>query len=72
MAITHCICSDVSFAELKEVADAKQITDWEKLQQDRPFGRSCKLCVPYVKQMLLDGRTVFTEPIIEPTPLPGK
>ena len=65
MAITHSICSSVSFAELKKTADAEGITDWEKLREVRPFGLSCKLCVPYVKQMLIDGRTVFTQSIIE-------
>jgi bacterioferritin-associated ferredoxin len=65
MTVKRCICSDVTFAELKEVADAKSITTIEKLQQDRPFGRSCKLCIPYVRQMLKDGTTEFHRVITE-------
>jgi len=65
MAVIRCVCSNVTFSELKETADAKSITTVEKLQQDRPFGRSCKLCIPYVKQMLRDGTTVFHRIITE-------
>lgn len=64
MAIRRCVCSLVTFAELKIIADKKGITTLEKLQQDCPFGRSCKMCLPYVRQMLLDGTTVFERPII--------
>jgi len=65
MAVTHCICSMVSFSELKGIADEHNIKAVEELQRVKAFGRSCKLCVPYVRQMLRDGRTSFEAPIIE-------
>ncbi|MBT4603938.1 MAG: (2Fe-2S)-binding protein [Bacteroidetes Order II. Incertae sedis bacterium] len=65
MAIKSCICSNVSFVELKAIADQKKVKSIYEIQQDRPFGRSCKLCIPYVRQMLKDGRTSFDEVITE-------
>ena len=65
MAVTHCICSMVSFLELKNIADKHNIKTVEELQHVKAFGLSCKLCIPYVRQMLQDGRTVFEAPIIE-------
>ncbi len=65
MAVTHCICSSVSFVELKNIADEHKIKTIEELRRIKPFGLSCKLCVPYVRQMLRDGRTAFDTPIIE-------
>lgn len=65
MAVTRCICSMVSFSELKTIAEEHNIKEVEALQRVKPFGLSCKLCVPYVRQMLRDGRTVFETPIIE-------
>ena len=59
--ITHCVCHEVSFAELKAHADACGIRDLDKLKQDRPFGRSCGSCLPYVQKMPEDGTVVFNE-----------
>ncbi len=59
MRVYRCVCDDVTFAELKKLAETKNVSTLEKLQQDRPFGRSCGLCVPYVRRMLEDGITEF-------------
>lgn len=59
--ITHCLCFDISFAELKKIADKKQAHTLEELQGYEEFGKRCRLCHPYVKRMLKTGETVFTE-----------
>lgn len=65
MPVTQCICSQVTFAALKKLASEKNAKSIEDLQKIRPFGLSCKLCIPYIRQMLKDGRTEFSETIIE-------
>ena len=57
--VTRCVCFDVSFAEMKEVADANGIRDFETLQQHIQFGQKCELCHPYVRRMLRSGETEF-------------
>jgi bacterioferritin-associated ferredoxin len=57
--VTHCICFDVSFAQLKKVADTNNVHDLEALQQCVQFGHNCGLCHPYVRQMLRTGQTEF-------------
>ena len=59
MRVYRCVCDDVTFAELKMLAEAKKIRTVQNLQQDRSFGRSCGLCLPYARQMLEDGSTEF-------------
>lgn len=59
--IDRCICSKVPFSELKEVAERSGASTLEQLQQVREFGVNCRLCHPYVRCMLRDGRTVFHE-----------
>lgn len=59
--IDRCICSKVPFSELKEIADRKGVQTLSELQQEREFGVNCRLCHPYVRCMLKDGRTVFHE-----------
>lgn len=65
MPVTRCVCSNITFAALKEAADKKNLKSVAALQVEREFGKSCKLCVPYVKQMLLDGSVSFDEIITE-------
>ena len=55
----------VTFRQLKQVAQENGITTVDELQRVRPFGLSCKLCLPYVRQMLKDGTTEFENSIIE-------
>jgi len=69
MKITHCICHNVSFAEIKEIADKKHITDIETLlkalQQELPFGLNCQTCLPYIRRTLATGQTEFHEILID-------
>jgi bacterioferritin-associated ferredoxin len=57
--IDRCYCFGVTFAELKEIADATGAETVEAVQEHAAFGERCQLCHPYVRRMLRTGRTVF-------------
>jgi bacterioferritin-associated ferredoxin len=57
--VTHCLCYNRSFAELKEIADTFDVSSIEKLQNHIDFGLNCKLCHPYIRRMLETGETRF-------------
>lgn len=57
--VTHCLCYNRSFAELKAIADRCGVKSIEQLQEHIDFGLNCRLCHPYVRKMLETGETVF-------------
>ncbi len=57
--IDRCICFGRGFDELLQIAKAKQLTTLEQLQQEAEFGRSCRLCHPYIRRMLRTGERSF-------------
>lgn len=59
MAIDRCICHKITFSEIKKIAREREISTIEELQKAKISSTSCKLCEPYVKQMLVTGKTVF-------------
>lgn len=61
--VTKCICFDKDFSELKRIIDNKKLKSFEELQEIITFGKNCALCVPYVKQIFITGKTEF-EPIL--------
>lgn len=61
ICINRCICSRVAFADLKREAEAHGADTIEELQAVREFGVNCRLCHPYVRRMLRDGTTEFSE-----------
>jgi NAD(P)H-nitrite reductase large subunit len=63
MRIDRCLCFDKSFAELKAISDTTGAETIEELQRQTKFGKSCRLCHPYVRRMLRTGETVFFEVI---------
>ncbi|HSG99280.1 MAG TPA: (2Fe-2S)-binding protein [candidate division Zixibacteria bacterium] len=59
MAITHCICANISFAEIKKIAEERKETDLFALKEQVCFGANCRMCLPYIRRMLLTGETRF-------------
>lgn len=57
--IDRCYCFQVTFAELQRVAVSTGARSVEELQEHRDFGLQCRLCHPYVRQMLRTGFTAF-------------
>ncbi|MGF1670933.1 MAG: hypothetical protein ACFCU6_10815 [Balneolaceae bacterium] len=59
MAINRCICHDISFAEIKEIAREKNISAIEELQHFNICSKGCMICRPYVAEVLRTGKTSF-------------
>lgn len=58
MAVDRCVCHDVSFAELKRLAQDAG-ADIDELGRRTGCGTGCGMCVPYIREMLRTGRTRF-------------
>lgn len=57
--VTRCICHNRSFEEIREYARKYELTSVEELQSENYCSCSCKMCVPYVEQVLKSGQTEF-------------
>jgi bacterioferritin-associated ferredoxin len=58
LRIDRCVCQRTLFADLLPLAREGQ---WSlaTLLQETGCGDQCGLCLPYLRQMLRDGTTVF-------------
>lgn len=56
MPVDRCVCYDISFARLLELARAEGLT-LEQLKQRTGCCTGCTTCEPYVKLVLSTGRT---------------
>lgn len=59
MAIDRCICHKITFSDIKKIANEKGYSTIEELQKANISSTNCKLCKPYVKEMLRSGKTSF-------------
>lgn len=57
--VTRCICHEKEFSEIKEYAEANNLTTVKELQAHKFCSTNCKLCTPYVKLMFETGKTAF-------------
>jgi bacterioferritin-associated ferredoxin len=57
--IDRCVCFDLTFDRLKQVAENHDCKSIDELQTVVRFGHQCRLCHPYVEKMLRTGRTSF-------------
>lgn len=64
--VDRCVCYNTLFSEMQQLILREKISTFEELKKHITFGENCKLCVPYVKLMILTGKTEF-----EPIPLSG-
>src|SRR4051812_25750933 len=63
MPVHRCVCHEISFRELKQIAERDGAT-LEELARRTGCTTSCGLCRPYIEVMLATGRTelpVMTE-----------
>ena len=62
--VNRCICSNISFEEVKSIAAERDLKSAEELRRNNVCCRHCELCRPYVEEMLKTGETSFTpEPV---------
>ncbi|MBX3379822.1 MAG: (2Fe-2S)-binding protein [Phycisphaeraceae bacterium] len=55
MPVNRCICANVTFTELKKLADAG-IRDLDELSRRTGCGTGCGMCIPYIRVMLATGQ----------------
>jgi len=65
MKIDKCICSNITFSEVKEKAMNKNVKDIYGLLEAIEVAKNCKLCLPYLNEMLKTGQTEFSNLILE-------
>ena len=56
MAVDRCVCWDLTFAELRKIADAASL-DFDGLVDRTGCCTGCTTCEPYVRRMLQTGET---------------
>ena len=58
--ITHCLCKQIPFTELLNLARS---CEWAlpELVHETGCGAQCGLCRPYLRVMLATGQTTFDE-----------
>jgi len=56
--VDRCVCQNVTFAELKEIA-LRVGNDLDRLIRETGCCDACGMCRPYVERMLQTGETVF-------------
>ena len=59
MAIDRCICHKITFRDIKKIAEDNNFSTIKELQKAKISSTNCKLCEPYVKEMLKSGKTTF-------------
>jgi len=59
MAIDRCICSNIRFDEILEIANEKGFETVKELQEHKICANNCKLCVRYIEEMLKTGQVSF-------------
>jgi bacterioferritin-associated ferredoxin len=58
MGVTHCVCHNISFEQLKRLADEQRL-DIDGLREQTKCCSGCGMCEPYVRLMLSTGKTRF-------------
>lgn len=59
MAVERCICHNIHFKKILEIAERDGLTTVDELQEKGICCTNCKLCVPYIKESLRTGATQF-------------
>ena len=57
--IDRCVCFNITFEELKNIAEEREIVDIEDLKDVVKCAMKCRLCEDYIIEMLRTGKTEF-------------
>lgn len=58
MCVDRCICSEISFRTLIEIASRESL-DFDELCERTGAAQSCSMCAPYLRAALRTGRVSF-------------
>ncbi|PWN06617.1 hypothetical protein DDZ15_08865 [Rhodohalobacter mucosus] len=67
MSVNRCICHDISFGEINQIAAGKNLCTIEELREEEICSTQCRLCEPYIRAMLKTGQTSFEPGLIPNT-----
>ena len=59
--IVKCVCFDTTFQEMKSIMKEKDLKTIDELRKVKEVGNNCRLCVPYIEEMIKTGKTEFHE-----------
>lgn len=59
MKVDRCICHNISFSQIKKIVEARKFSSIDELRVENICSTNCKLCDPYIREMLKTGETVF-------------
>jgi NAD(P)H-nitrite reductase large subunit len=59
MPVTHCVCYNISFDELKGLSEREALRTLDELRERTKCCTGCGMCEPYVQLMLRTGQTRF-------------
>ena len=59
--ITKCVCFDTTFQEMRSIMKKYGLKNIDQLRLKKEVGTNCKLCVPYIEEMIRTGKTEFHE-----------
>lgn len=66
MNIDRCICTGLTFAEVRDEANARG-WDLDAVRRELGAGGKCGLCRPYLRRALATGEAVFHEILTDDT-----
>lgn len=59
MKVDRCVCHEISFSEIKKISEEQDLHSIEELRDERICSTNCKMCEPYIREMLQTGETTF-------------
>jgi bacterioferritin-associated ferredoxin len=59
MGVDRCICHNITFGQIRELAKENGLSTVEELQEANICSTNCHLCVPYIERMFQTGETEF-------------
>lgn len=59
MPVDRCICHEITFLQIKRIADENGYQTIEEIRENGLACKKCKMCEPYIKEMLKTGKTSF-------------
>jgi len=57
--VNRCICSNITFREIKDVAEQNGYSSVPELREAGVCALHCRICEPYVEKVLETGEVVF-------------
>lgn len=64
MPVDRCICHQISFSDIKTIANERGLTTVQELRAEKICCTNCRLCEPYIRMLLESDKTSF-QPLVK-------